>query len=564
MNKDVASNISAENGAETRKLFVFIHGYLPKVWEAQVQAGIVGENDGVRFCQNLLLKDSMKFNELAAIGSELYNIIADRKCVFYIDRLQGGCYIEEYPYDEKLLDEYKRILGDKFWGFQMHEWMSNYRSDAFKKLGDLPSEQWTEEGIKDYIYKKYPYPCLFLEAMTAKEMADGGKPETLQIFYKNITDIYRNRLERGDLIPCDSGYLAYAFEISCGTKKLMPEVGAQTKDARVQICYARGMTRAEGRSFGVYYEPWGGSPFSACCYHRENKNEWGIGESKNFPFETQGPNGGSSRSLQKRVFLYGYLSGAEFMSEEWGLCNAFYDWDQFELSPYGQAKKDFLDFTRKYTDIGDKVTPIAMVLPKDLMVLDNLYSDDVYCGFNVESKELAKVKQGIREIFASSLPMIGTETTTLKNSDIPDAIDLLNDGESVLDKYDYLIDLTCSPDFTKKHNNLCAIEDVKSVLKEKLPCFVEGNAHWLVNKKLTGGHYLTVFNHSGIQRTVAEGEVKLLEADTKVVLSVADGVVPKLCEGVGVLYWLEGNKYSITIPAGGWVFIDVSKNIFRK
>ena len=37
------------------------------------------------------------------------------------------------------------------------------------------------------------------------------------------------------------------------------------------------MTRKDGRSFGIYYEPWGGAPFSACCYHKEKKNEWGIG-----------------------------------------------------------------------------------------------------------------------------------------------------------------------------------------------------------------------------------------------------------------------------------------------
>ena len=535
-------------------MFRFLHGYWPKVWEAQVNAGLVGENDGIRFCQSLLLPEGAKFNELAAVGGELYNIVSQRKCPFYIDRVQGGCYIEDYPYDEKLIATYKEMLGDLFWGLQIHEWMSNYQYDVYGKLKDLPREKWTEKEIEEFIFKKYPYPCVFLESATAKELAERGRPENLQAFYKNITDIYRKRLQIANLIPCDSACLAYGFEVSAGAKRIMPEVGAQTGDARIQICYARGMTRAEGRAFGIYYEPWGGSPFSACCYHKDNKNEWGIGESADFPFETQGPNGGSSRSLQKRIFLYGFLSGAEFMSEEWGICNTFCDWEQFELSPYGQVKKEFLDFARKYTDIGEAVVPIAMVLPKDLMVLDNLYLDDVYCGFRVQSEELARIKQGIRAVFAQQLPMMGNETKTLKNSDIPDAIDLLNEDEAVLDRYDYLIDLTCNPDFAKKHQNLCAIEDIKPVLREKLPCYVEGNAHWLVNQRTTGGYYLTVFNHSGIERTVAEGEVGLAEAETEVILSFASGAVPTLCEGDGKLDLTDG-QYRLTIPAGGWALI---------
>ena len=536
-------------------MFRFIHGYWPKVWQAQVNAGLVGEQDGIRFCQSLLLPDAMKFNALAAVGGPLHQLLSQRKCPFYIDRLQGGCYIEAYPYDQALLAEYRALLGNNFWGFQMHEWMSNYRQDALDKLGELPREHWSEEEIAAFIYEKFPFPCLFLESATAEEMAEGGKPEELSTFYKNITDIYRKRMQVGELLPCDSAYLAYGFEISCGAKRLMPEVGAQSWDTRLQVCYARGMTRAPGRSFGIYYEPWGGNPFSACCYQKDGKNEWGIGESADFPFETHGPNGGSSRALQKRIFLYGLLSGAEFISEEWGICNTFCDWEDFVLSPYGQVKKEFLEFARKYTDIGDKLTPIAVVLPKDLMVLDNIYEDDLYCGFRVESEALAKIKQGIRAVFTESLPMVGRETRVLKNSDVPDAVDLLNDDDSVLDRYEYLVDLTCDEEFARKHPNICTIADVKPLLKKCLPCYVEGNAHWLVNARTSGGYYLTVFNHSGITRSVSEGEGVLPEAETTVTLSFAGAAAPVLLEGDGCLQYAEG-AYRLTLPPGGWAFIQ--------
>ena len=42
------------------------------------------------------------------------------------------------------------MLGEKFLGFQMHEWLSNYRSDDSDKLGDLPAEEWTKERRAPY------------------------------------------------------------------------------------------------------------------------------------------------------------------------------------------------------------------------------------------------------------------------------------------------------------------------------------------------------------------------------------------------------------------------------
>ena len=537
-------------------MFRFIHGYLPGLWKAQVDAGLVRESDGIRFCQNIMIKNELKFNNLAKKGGELYQILAERKCPFFIDRLQGGVYIDEYEYDQDLLNEYKELLGDNFWGFQMHEWLSNYRNDALKKLGDLPESEWNEQSIKDYLYKKFPFPFLMLESMTAKEMAEKGKPKTAKQLYDNMTAIYKKRQKIGELIPADSGFLAYNFEVGVGATKLMPEVGAQTPDTKIQICYARGMTRVEGRSFGVYYEPWGGIPFSACCYEENSKNEWGIGDSKDFPFETQGANGGSSRSLQKRIFLYAYLSGAEFISEEWGLCNVFNSWKTFELSPYGIVKKEFIEFTKKYADIGDKLTLFGVVLPKDLMVLDNLYSDDVYCGFNVKNERLNFVKQGIRELFCESLATAGIELGVLKNSSIPDVLDMLNDGQENISNYKYLIDLTCDDDFKNKHINAVDIKSVKEICKKELPCYVEGNAHWLINECLSGGYYLTVFNHGGVMRSVEKGEVLLEEGKTTVTIN-AKNLSLTLLEGNATLN-NDSDNYLLTIPSGGWAFIKLN------
>jgi len=253
--------------------FCFFHPYHPTTWQAMIDCGLVKDGDGVKFSQSLLINEEHKFNRLAAKGTELYNYLNEHRVPFYIDRLQGGCFIEEYVYDMGLIDEYRAMLGDRFMGWQMHEWLSNYNSDLQKLNGLSDDEHKDPEAIKRHIFKKFPYPHIFLEAMSAEEMAGYGKPKNVDTFRQSMFDIYKKRLRsHGELIPCDSIFLAYEFEFRNGARTVMPEVGAQSADARMQICYARGEAKAYRRDFGVYCEPWGGSPFSACCYHREGKN----------------------------------------------------------------------------------------------------------------------------------------------------------------------------------------------------------------------------------------------------------------------------------------------------
>lgn len=534
-------------------MFYFFHAYSPDTWDAQVKAGLIRKNAGIRFCQSLEIDENLKFNNLAKADGALYQILKEKQYPFYIDRLQGGCYIEDYPYDEELLNKYRELLGDKFWGLQMHEWLSNYRYEIDCKLKEIPEEEWNREAIEKMISEKYPGKHLFLESMNSSEMAAAGKPKNFDEFYHNMTEIYKKRQKLGELIPCDSAFLAYGFEISQGAKRLMPEVGAQTPDTRLQVCYARGMTRKKGKSFGIYYEPWGGEPFSACMYNGI-KNEWGIDENSDFPFKTAGPNGGSSRSLQKRIFLYGYLNNAEFISEEWGLYNTFLDCEKFLLSPYGELKNEFLDFVEKYSDIGEKIVPIAAVLPEDFMVLDDCYDEERLCRYPVASSKITRAKRGVRELFTQSEPMTGTETVNMKNSIIPDAIDLLNRDDEILDRYEYLVDFTSDCDFSKTYSNVCTTDEVTQLLRQILPCYVDGGLHWQVNHCVNGGYYLSVFNHSGVVRSVSEGEYTLPEATKTVSITFKNNAVVTLCEGEGDLKQ-DGNRYLLTVPAGGFSLI---------
>ena len=86
-----------------------------------------------------------------------------------------------------------------------------------------------------------------------------------------------------------------------------------------------------------------------------------------------------------------------------------------------------------------------------------------------------------------------------------------------------------------------------------MPCYVEGNAHWVINHRKGGGYYLSVFIHSGVERTVAKGEVLLKDAETTVKVDFK-GKEAKVLEGEGVLSCSK-DGYVLTIPAGGWAFI---------
>jgi hypothetical protein len=180
----------------------------------------------------------------------------------------------------------------------------------------------------------------------------------------------------------------------------------------------------------------------------------------------------------------------------------------------------------------------------------------MYCGFEVQSEKLAKIKQGLRKIFATSYPMLGNEQETLKNSDIPDAIDILTEKDGDTGRYSHLIDLTFDESFAERHENLCEIKDIKELLQKSLPCYVRGNAHWLLNECQSGGYYLTVFNHSGIERTVDAGEIELPDAETTVTLELKHSMIPTLAYGNGALSCKDG-VYKVTIPAGGVAVIKI-------
>ncbi len=536
-------------------MFTYYHCYLPETWEAQVKAGLIDEHAGIRFMHSSIASQNDKFNVTAAMGSDFQKMMAKKKLPMYIDRLQGGIFFEEYEFDKELLAYYRKLLDDNFKGFQMHEWMSNLASDILR-INECLEGEWTQQDITDSLLKKHPYPMLFIEAQSADEYQQSGNPKTYEEFYKIAKDMFLRRMQKcnNQLIPADSFAMAYKLEIDNGVKMLMPEVGAQIPDTRIQIAYARGMARTRGISFGIYYEPWGGEPFSACCYQHDNQNEWKLGSADAFPFITNGENGGSSRALQKRIHIYSYFAGAEFISEEWGMCNTFYDWENFELSPYGKVKYDFLQLVKKYPKekIGTPYTPIALVLSKDLPVISTHHQGDDFFEYKLPDSikdKMMLARTGIKALLSNPVEMIGHETNIIINSDIPDCIDIIHEDNIAYGDYKYFVNLTENDQFEKNHP-CCKAEDAPELLKELLPCSVKGGVHWFVNKT-ENGWLLIMINNSGVKRTVENGDEYLPEGDKKVKITLKNGKTLAVLEGGQDLKYKD-EEYTLTLKSGEW------------
>lgn len=555
-------------------MFHFIHGYVPgePYWDGLIKKGFIDDTSGVKLVQHAPTKPSSCFNEAAAIGTPLFEIIREANRPFYLDRLQGGSYYYAYPFELSLIEQYEELLGERFLGFQLHEWASNFKQDWQRIEEVMPDENWDADALKKHFLNQFPYPYVFLESQSIEEFAAMKKQrpksgEEMLVLLRKLF-LQRKRKVKGHLLPADSYYIASKLELEAGASHLLPEVGSQIPFTRIQIALVRGCCRSKGVFWGTYYEPWGGNPFSTCLYKTDDKNEWDINTSgQDFPYTSNGFNGGSSRSLQRRILFYSYLSGARYISEEWGICNTFYDWKDFEISPYGRVKKDFLDFVRQHPDIGKPFTPFALVLPKELEVFDLDWirgNPDHYLSFPASpaiQKKIKAIAEICHLIYGSGNSAFGNEAHAMTNSSFGDLFDFVyEDDENLFSRYSYVIDLTGEADFSAKHSadaiRILSVEDstrlavsLTELSKKLLPFQIKAeNVHWLVNR-CSDGWIIAFFNNDGILQTGEYGEQRFSEADVPVVLSLPGNSNPELIYGE-MNPQRNGNLLSFTVPAG--------------
>ncbi len=567
-------------------MFKFIHTYTEDSFQGLFEKGLWREGDGLKLMHKNYLPKERSFNEIAKAGGLLYERIKQLNCPFYIDRFQGGIsFPYAYDYDKTLLEKYKEMLGDNFWGFQVHEWVSNFESEN-KRVIEAEKKWIAERGSLDGFWEHYieavktDSMALFVEAWSVEEWSKMKHPENINEFMDYVYKLWRLRAEQTGcpMFPADSGYLAPKIEIEMGAKMLLPEIGWQIEGTRVQLAYNRGMAKAANIPWGVYYECWGANqdgsdgsvdnrltvPYSLDVAD----NEWTEGNLRGDVIKkTHGnpENGGSSRSLQERMWVYSYFSGAQFMGEEYGVCNTFRNLKDFELSEYGLVKKKFLDFTSKYPDLGETYTPVAIVLPAELPIY-TFEPADKYLGYPLEQKDSAfaekirNIKKIMNKLFYKKAPdydWVGRDAHCMQNTDYPDVFDIIHgDMHQALEGYDYIIDLTGDADFAKAHSNIVSVDELNDILTDILPCCFSETLH-IVYNRTENGWLVFVANNKGISRTADGGE--FADENTAIVsdiiLTATDMKIIKL-EGSGELLF-DGKEYKLSLAAGQWIILKI-------
>ena len=189
----------------------FLHGYIKEQFAGLVKHGMINNTSGIKFHQHVFTPEELRFNNLAAKNTELYNIIKEHNRPFYIDRLQGGWWYYKYNFDEKLVREYMDICDDWMLGFQMHEWASNMESDWHFTTGGKPREKryYSVEEIERNTTKPTYIPGImrsFLHSGSPEEYSKIIPPMSVAEAdgqYKWMINLRQNE-NMGMLLPCDS------------------------------------------------------------------------------------------------------------------------------------------------------------------------------------------------------------------------------------------------------------------------------------------------------------------------------------------------------------------------
>lgn len=570
----------------------FIHVYDAMSFDGLVKNNFINEETGFKVQHNFSMADDIKFNTVAKKGSKLHSLIKEGNHPFYVDRLTGGVKYLPYNFDKALIAEYRDLLGDWFLGIQLHELGGNRRNDWNKVTKAMEGEPFPYDvaELKKRLFAPEAttpsgHPMYRLTQGTPEDYATRRATQTYEEVRDDLMGVIQKRMDETDgmIISCDSSAQICYLENKLGVKTFLPEVGGQIPHMRVQVALARGMAKANHKRWGTYYECWflADGRYTQPVYNNHPFNEWHMAQSQfGDDFTSCGHNGGSSRLLQRRIYYYSLMSGAEFMGEEWGTNASYTNMDTFELSPYGLLKKEFIDFTLNHKNVKAKA-PIAIVLPPDYFnvpigsynigALGALHM--AYCTINVtpaKAERFRKIHDLMKFIFKRvDQDIVGNEGHTLQNSRFGDLFDIIYSDcpEEAFRQYDLLIDADPDGVFTLKNGHKFPIikndnlekiaHTINEVAKNVLPITVD-SLHWVLSDD-EHGHYLTVFNNEGNTRTVAKGDEIDHKADAVTTIHTKPGIDLHILYASSDNIRLEKKKdgeYSLFIPATEMVIFN--------
>ena len=536
----------------------FFHVYNEECIKGLEKNNLLNKDSGFKIQHDFPVPVHLLFNQFAAKGSKLYNLVKENHIPLYIDRIAGGSTYFPYTFDKSLIEEYRDLLGDSFLGFQLHESGSNRRLSEWPNViramgskGPYDLAELKQRFMSSYRTSADGTRLSRLGHDTLEYFATLKYAETIPAFLAEMRELFQRRLDdtSNNILAVDSYYLFTRMQDQMGIRTFMPEVGAQICLMRQAVALARGMAQNAGKTWGTYYECWRADldenekiSCSMPCYNLDPINEWYLTQEIHpDDFTTHGQNGGSSRLLQERIYYHSLMSGADYLAEEWGLNCSYTDMQTFDLSPYGKLKKDFIDRALELQGV-KSVTPFAIVLPKEYecVFVPNPFEvhefgvhNDRYMDVPLTPEEkdfFGHIEDVLKLFFARNGKTFGTERHVLNNSRYGDVADIIYEDASdkTFDRYEYLIDASPDGRFAKAHPARKVVEsgdfaklthDMDTLIAQIMPIYADG-LHWLVSTDSKGRRFLTVFNNEGNQRTTADGDVINHKFDQKITITL--------------------------------------------
>ena len=577
---------------------IFFHVYNEACFKGLEKNGLLNADSGFKIQHCFAVPRERQFNNIAAVGGKLHTMIAEGHIPFYVDRITGGITYFPYSFDKTLIAEYRRLLGDRFLGFQMHESASNRRGAEWPRMikamgskGPYDAAEMRRRMVSKSAVTPDGVHLISLSHDTPEYYANRTYAETIPAFIDEVREMFQRRLDDtdGNILPCDSFYLFTKLQNEMGMRTFMPEVGCQIPLMRLAVALARGMAKANRKKWGAYYECWRSMPdgtYCMPCFNSDPINEWYLTqETHTDDFTTFGPNGGSSRLLQNRIYHHALMSGADYFSEEWGLNCSYTDMQDFTLSAYGQVKKDFIRTAEKLRGIR-AVVPFAVVLPKEYVCVElpgsrgmNAWKcgmhRDQYMRTPLSEEEKAfygHIEDVLKLIYTRTETRSDSEAHVLTNSRMGDLFDILYEDadESAFAAYSYLIDASGDGAFAKSEvgrkfkvlesGDLDALAcEIDRLTAECMPCVADGLL-WLVSEDEKGRRYLSLFNNEGNERYLDRGDVLDHTMDRWVKVTFRDEPKPRLVTSSGdgvAVERADDRTLRVFVPAAGFAVLEV-------
>lgn len=575
----------------------FFHVYREDWVEGLEKNGLLNKDSAFKLQHDFPIPKKNLFNEYAAKGTPLYQLIKENKIPFYVDRLAGGTtFWPGYTFDKALIEEYKNILGDEFLGFQMHESVSNRRNSDWGKIlratgmkSGFDPEVLRETFMSDKVTAEGERLVSFSQG-TPEEYAAMTYAETVSDYVAEVRQLFQKYMDMtaNAILPVDAGMIFAKMQAEMGMTAIMPEIGQQISLTRLAVATARGVGESMKKKWGTYYECWRADWFpetKKCaynmpCFTRDDFNEWYLTQNQHGDdFTTHGVNGGCSRLLQERIYYHSLLSGADYMSEEWGFRCSYYDTKDYALTPYGEIKKRFIADTQKVGRVR-AVTPFALVLPLDCPCVETtdrlvthrigdrrgMYMRNVALS-SAETEHYGHIDNMYTLLFNRTEDTYGNESHALTNGLFGDVFDVIyaDASDETLAKYEYLIDATCENSFATvkagcgykilKSDDIYALKaTLDRLIPEVMPVYVDG-LHWLVSRGEDGTRYLAIFNNEGNERTTEKGDTVNHAYDRRVTVTLKDGNLSVFKNAMGEtdIERVDEKTYRVTVPAADFI-----------